>query len=182
MIFDTISVKVHWEKWYRRNCDLRVLNAWKQAFSVIPKASPWCWKSCALCHSGKSLQMASSHRITDLEKIPVRISKDEAPTPLSVLAPLFVSFLLFHLSRTLLGVYFLLVISSFLNVVRCMAFQSFLFCLLELSQLARPHQGACLLLGVLFSQFILVCFIICKNEKVLFVLVQKTSDFVASLG
>ncbi len=35
---------------------------------------------------------------------------------------------------------------------------------------------------ILFSQFILVCFIICKNEKVLFVLVQQTSDFVASLG
>ena len=28
--------------------------------------------------------MASSHRVTDLEKIPVRISKDEAPTPLNV--------------------------------------------------------------------------------------------------
>ena len=35
---------------------------------------------------------------------------------------------------------------------------------------------------ILFSQFILVCFIICKKEKVLFVLVQQTSDFVASLG
>ena len=114
---------------------------------------------------GSRCKMASSHRITDLEKIPVQIS-------LSVLAHLFISSLLFHLSRTLLGVYFLLVISSFSNVVRCVAFQSFLFCLLELSQLSRPHQGACLLLGVLFSQFILVCFIICKNEKVLFILVQ----------
>ena len=47
--------------------------------------------------------MASSHRVTDLEKIPVRISKDEAPTPLSVVGPLFISSL-FHLSRTLLGV------------------------------------------------------------------------------
>ena len=37
---------------------------------------------------------------------------------------------------------------------------------------SRPHQGACLLLDVLFSQFVLVCFIICKDEKVLFVLVQ----------
>ena len=43
-------------------------------------------------------------------------------------------------------------------------------------------SGSPLFIGVLFSQFILVCFIICKNEKVLFVLVQKTSDFVASLG
>ena len=35
---------------------------------------------------------------------------------------------------------------------------------------------------ILFSQFILDCFIKCKIEKVLFVLVQQTSDFVASLG
>jgi len=47
--------------------------------------------------------MASSHRVTDLEKIPVQISKDEAPTPLSVVGPLFISSLLFHLSRELLG-------------------------------------------------------------------------------
>ena len=33
--------------------------------------------------------MASSHRVADLEKILVRISKDEAPTPLSVVGPLF---------------------------------------------------------------------------------------------
>ena len=39
--------------------------------------------------------MASSHRVTDLDKIPVRISKDEAPMPISSL--------LFDLSRTLLG-------------------------------------------------------------------------------
>ena len=56
--------------------------------------------------------MASSHRVTDLEKVPVGISEDEAPTPLLAL------------------VYFLLVISSFSNLVRCVAFQSFLFCLL----------------------------------------------------
>ena len=47
--------------------------------------------------------MASRHRITDLGKNSVRISKDEAPTPLSVVGPLFISSLLFHLSRTLLG-------------------------------------------------------------------------------
>ena len=45
--------------------------------------------------------MASSHRVTDFEKIPVRISRDEAPTPLSVVGPLFISSL-FHLSRALL--------------------------------------------------------------------------------
>ena len=43
--------------------------------------------------------MASSHRVAEGEQIPVRISKDEAPTPLSVVGPLFISSLLFHLSR-----------------------------------------------------------------------------------
>ena len=47
--------------------------------------------------------MASNHRVTDLEQNPVRISKDEAPTPLSVVGPLFIFSLLFHLSRALLG-------------------------------------------------------------------------------
>ena len=41
--------------------------------------------------------MASNHRVTDLGKNPVRISKDEAPMPLSVVGPLFISSL-FHLS------------------------------------------------------------------------------------
>ena len=53
---------------------------------------------CALRHWGVAEKMASNHRVTDLEKIPVRISKDEAPTPLSVVGPLFISSLLFHLS------------------------------------------------------------------------------------
>ena len=43
------------------------------------------------------------HSVTDFEKNPVRISKDEAPTPLPVVGPLFISPLLFHLSRALLG-------------------------------------------------------------------------------
>ena len=47
--------------------------------------------------------MARSHKFTDLEIISVRISKDEAPTQLSVVGPLFISSLIFHLSRTLLG-------------------------------------------------------------------------------
>ena len=46
--------------------------------------------------------MANSHRVTNLETIPVSNSKDEAPTQLSVVVPLFISSLLFHLSRTLL--------------------------------------------------------------------------------
>ena len=80
--------------------------------------------------------MASSHRVTDLEKIPVRISKDEAPTAIV---------------SSWAVVYFLLVISSFSNLVRCVAFQSFSFCkLLQLSHQARPHQGACLLTDCVF--------------------------------
>ena len=45
------------------------------------------------------------HRVTDLEIFPVRIylSKVEAPTPLPVVGPLFISPLSFHLSRALLG-------------------------------------------------------------------------------
>ena len=38
MIFDTISVKAHWEWWCRWNCDLRVINARKKAFSVVLKS------------------------------------------------------------------------------------------------------------------------------------------------
>ena len=59
------------------------------------------------------------HRVTDLERFPVRISKDEAPTPLPVVGPLFISPLLFHLSRALLGAWrfgiFRCVYSSFHN-------------------------------------------------------------------
>ena len=47
--------------------------------------------------------MASNPRVTDLEKIPVRISKDEAPKPLSVVGPLFISSLLFLEPYKLLG-------------------------------------------------------------------------------
>ena len=43
------------------------------------------------------------HRVTDLERFPVQISKDEAPTPLPVVGPLFISPLSFHLSQALLG-------------------------------------------------------------------------------
>ena len=55
--------------------------------------------------------------------------------------------------------YFPLVISSFSSLVRCVAFQSLSFCLLWLPQQARPHQGACLLLGVLFYFPNLVLFV-----------------------
>ena len=59
MIFETISVKARWERWCRWNCDLRVINARKKAFSVVPKASPWCPNHVTICllrHSGESLQ------------------------------------------------------------------------------------------------------------------------------
>ena len=63
--------------------------------------------------------MAGSHRVTDLGENPVRISEDEAPTPISVVGPLFISSLLFHLSRALLGAWrfslFRSVYSSFHN-------------------------------------------------------------------
>ena len=59
------------------------------------------------------------HRVTDLEKIPVQISKDETQTPLPVVGPLFISPLSFHLSRALLGAWrfglFRCVYSSFHN-------------------------------------------------------------------
>ena len=57
--------------------------------------------------------------MSDFEKFPVRISKDEAPTPLPVVGPLFISPLSFHLSRALLGAWrfglFRCVYSSFHN-------------------------------------------------------------------
>ena len=89
------------------------------------------------------------HRVTDLERFPVRISKDEAPTPLPVVGPLFISPLSFHLSGALLGAWrfglFRSVYSSFHPFIGCF---------------------------ISFPQFICVCFIIRKDEKVLFVLVQ----------
>ena len=58
MIFDTISVEARWEQRCRWNCDLRVINAQKKAFSVILKASPWRPNHMTIClrHSGESLQ------------------------------------------------------------------------------------------------------------------------------
>ena len=162
MIFDTISVKVRWKQEFRRNCDLRVINARKQAIFCRTESVAMTLKiMCTYAHYvtlGSCCKMASSHRVTDLETIPVWISKDEAPTQLSVVGPLFISSLLFHLSRTLLGAWrfslFRSVYSSFHNRLDLIREAAFYWCF------------------ILFSQFILVCFIICKNEKVLFVLVQ----------
>ena len=158
-----ISVKVRWEQWCRRNCDLREINARKQAFSVSRTESVAMTLKimCTYAHYvtlGSRCKMASSHRVTDGEKNPVSISKDEAPTPLAVVGPLFISSLLFNLSRALLGAWrfslFRSVYSSFHN------------------RLDLIREPAFYWVFILFSQFILVCFVICKNEKVLFVLVQ----------
>ena len=108
------------------------------------------------------------HRVTDLEIFPVRISKDEAPTPLPVVGPLFISPLSFHLSRALLGAWrfglFCCVYSSFHN---------------RLDLIREPT-----FYWVFYFIFPIypVCFIICKDKNVLLVLVRSTSDFVASLG
>ena len=54
-----ISVKARWKRWCRWNCDLRVINARKKAFSVVPKALPWRPNHVTICllhHSGESLQ------------------------------------------------------------------------------------------------------------------------------
>ena len=51
----------------------------------------------------KCMSIGGVQRVTDLEKCPVGTSTDEAPTPLTVVGPLFISPLLFHLSRALLG-------------------------------------------------------------------------------
>ena len=115
VIFDTISVKVHWEQWCRWNCDLRVINAQNQAFSVIPKASPLCWKSCVHNYAhyvtlGSRCRMASNHRVANLKK--KSSSNLQGWGSIAIVS-------------SWAFVYFLLVISSFSSLVRCVAFQSF---------------------------------------------------------
>ena len=106
---------------------------------------------------GSRYEMASNHRATDLDKIPFRISKD--------VGPLFISFLIFHLSRALLGAWhcnlFHSVYSSFHNRLDCIREPAFYF---------------------IFPVYPCLFHHICKNEIFLFVLVQQTSDFVASLA
>ena len=56
-------------------------------------------------------------RVTDSEQFPVRISKDEAPTALPVVGPLFISSLSFQLSRALfadcVSIFFVVLILAF---------------------------------------------------------------------
>ena len=100
--------------------------------------------------------MASSYRVTDLEK---KSSLNlQSPTPLFSWA----------------FVYFLLVISSFSNLVRCGRFSLFRSVYSSFhNRLDLTREPAFYSVFYFVSQFIrFVCFIICKNEKVLFVLVQ----------
>ena len=117
---------------------------------------------------GICCKMASNHRVTDLEKNPVRISKDEALMPLSVVGPLFIS-----------SLYFI-----FLEPCQVRAVSVFFGPFTRAFPTGQTSSGSLPFIGcfILFSQFILVYFIICKKEKVLFVLVQQTNDSVASLG
>ena len=73
-------------------------------------------------------------RVTNLEKFPVHISKDEALMPLTVVEPLFISpcYFIFLKPSWVRGV-------SVFFVVFTLAFTT-----------ARPHQGACLFWGVIF--------------------------------
>ena len=94
------------------------------------------------------------HRVTDSETFPVRIFKEEAPTPL----PLFISPLSFHLSRALLGVWHFVfcccVYSSFqngLNLIREPAFY-WVFYFPNLSVFVSSYVKMKKVLFVLFSR------------------------------
>ena len=77
-------------------------------------------------------------------------------------------------------VYFLLVVSSFSSLVRCVAF----FVLFTLAfTTGQTSSGSLPFIGCfIFPDLSLFVSSYVKMEKVLFVLVQQTSDFVASLG
>ena len=125
---------------------------------------------CALFHSGESLQNGQQPQGNRPGKNPVRISKDEAPTPLSVGGPLFIFSFLFLEPCQVRGasVFFVLfTLASTMGWTSSVSLPFFLFFFFLLN---------------FFPQFILVRFIICKNENVLIVLVQQNSDFIASLG
>ena len=111
---------------------------------------------------GSRCKMASSHRVTDLENIPVRISKDEVPC-LCLFPPCCFIFLE-PCQVHGISVFFVLFTLAFTTGWTSSERLPFIGCF------------------ILFSQFIPICFIICKNEKVLLILVQQTSDFLASLG
>ena len=105
--------------------------------------------------------MASNHRVTHLEKIPVPISKDEAPTPWSVV-------------MVMAFVYFLLVISSFSNLAwHFSLFRSVYSSFHNRLDLIREPAFYWVFYFIFpVNDLIRVCFIIRKDEKGFFVLVQ----------
>ena len=123
---------------------------------------------CALRHSGESLQNGQQPQGNRLEKNPLRISRMKLRRHCQQLGLcLFPScYFIFLEPCQVRGV-------SVFFVLFTLAFTT-----------GKTSSGSLPFIGcfILFSQFILVCFIICKNHKVLFVLVQQTSDFVASLS
>ena len=121
---------------------------------------------CARRHSGESLQNGQQPQGNRLGKNSISNLQGRSSDAI-VSSWVFVYFLLV-ISRALLGAWrfslFRSVYSSFHN------------------RLDLIREPAFYWVFYLFSQFILVCFITCKNQTVLFVLVQQTSDFVPSLG
>ena len=93
---------------------------------------------CALRHSGESLQNGQQPQGNRLGKNPssnhqrVKLRRHCQQLGLCLFPPCYFIFL-----------------EPCYNV-RCVVFQSFSLCLLQFSQQARPHKGACLLLDVLF--------------------------------
>ena len=98
------------------------------------------------------------------EKVPVRIYKDEAPTPLPAVGLLFISLLSFHFSRALLGALAFLFCFLFFDV--CYSFHN------RRDLIREPVFNWVFFFFFFFLQFILVCFIIYKDEQVLCVLVH----------
>ena len=117
---------------------------------------------------GSHCKMASNHRVIDLEKIQfessrIKLQRHCQQLGLCLFPPCYFIFLEPCQVRGV-SVFFVLFPLAFTTGWTSSGSLPFIGCF------------------ILFSQFILVCFIICKNEKGLFVLVQQTSDFVASLS
>ena len=155
MIFDTISVKVRWEQSCRWN--------WSEGYK--------CTKTGIFC---RTENVAMTLKIICTYAHYVILGSHCKPQG-NWLGKKSSSNLQGWSSDTIVSswafVYFILVISSFSSLVRRMAFQSFSFCLAFSTGWTSSGSLPFIVCFILFSQFILVCFIVCKNEKVLFVLV-----------
>ena len=107
---------------------------------------------------GSRCKMASSHRVTNLEKIPVespsmKLRRHFQSLGLCLFPPCYFIFLEPCYVRGV-SVFFVLFTLAFTTGWTSSGRLPFIGCF------------------ILFSQFILVCFIICKKEKVFFILVQ----------